>query len=112
MATIDEWKDLTLESIKTIGEKIGSTLPKITGGGISSPIGLVADQARAYSFKEIIGYPEGRPFRRKGQQLGDDGGKEITYQIFASLARICQMEHLPDAVHRGLGHYGMENNFQ
>lgn len=77
MATIDEWKDLTLESIKTIGEKIGSTLPKITGVVLVLLLGWLLTKLVLIVLKKLLIILKVDRFGEKVNNLEMMGGRKL-----------------------------------
>lgn len=54
METISEWKDLTLESLRTMGENIGATLPNIVGAMIILLVGWLITKVVLVILKKLF----------------------------------------------------------
>lgn len=54
METISEWKDLTLESLRSMGENIGATLPNIVGAIMVLLIGWIITKVVLLILKKLL----------------------------------------------------------
>ena len=81
MTTINEWKDVTLESFKSMGEKIGNTIPKLIGVFFVLLIGWIITKLLLVLLKKILLLIKVNSFGEKFNELDILEGNQIQVNI-------------------------------
>ncbi|AYN67634.1 hypothetical protein D1013_09780 [Euzebyella marina] len=81
MTTINEWKDVTLESFKSMGEKIGNTIPKLIGVFFVLLIGWIITKLLLVLLKKILLLIKIDSFGEKFNELDILEGNQIQVNI-------------------------------